>query len=127
MKRVMGILRDTLWGVARDKRGAVSVLLHAAIIPLVAFGGLAVDTARGYLMKSRLNYALDAAALAGGKVMFDTTKRDAAINKFFKANFPDGYMGAPVTGPTLTVNTVDQTIKLDATANMDTSLMRVVG
>ncbi|MCG8544177.1 MAG: pilus assembly protein TadG-related protein [Alphaproteobacteria bacterium] len=123
----MGVLRDTLWGVARDKRGAVSVLLHAAIIPLVAFGGLAVDTARGYLMKSRLNYALDAAALAGGKVMFDTAKRDAAIQKFFKANFPDGYMGATVTGPTLSVNTANQTIKLDATADMGTSLMRVVG
>ena len=50
--------------------------------------GLAVDTARGYLVKTRLNYALDAAALAGLRVMFDAVARDAAIQDFSDANFP---------------------------------------
>ena len=67
MKRVMGFLRDTLFSVARDKQGSISTFIAAAAIPLVAFSGLAVDTARGYLMKSRLNHALDSAALAGGQ------------------------------------------------------------
>lgn len=102
-------------------------LIAAAAIPLVAFTGLAVDTARGYLVKTRLNYALDAAALAGGRVMFDATARDAAIQKFFDANFPPGYMGANLTGPTTTINTVDQTIKVEATANISTTLMSVLG
>jgi len=102
-------------------------LIAAAAIPLVAFTGLAVDTARGYLIKTRLSYALDSAALAGGRVMFDVTARDAAIQKFFDANFPSGYMGATLTGPTTTVNTVDQTIKLDASVTLDTTLMSVLG
>jgi Flp pilus assembly protein TadG len=102
-------------------------LIAAAAIPLVAFTGLAVDTARGYLIKTRLSYALDSAALAGGRVMFDVTARDAAIQKFFDANFPAGYMGATLTDPTTTVNTVDQTIKLDASVTLDTTLMSVLG
>jgi len=127
MKRVMDIVLGAIRGVARDRRGSITTFIAASIVPLVAFGGLSVDTARGYLMKTRLNYALDAAALAGGRVMFDEAARDAAIATFFQANFPDGYMGATITGPIVTINTEDQTIKLDASANLGTSLMRVLG
>ncbi|MEM9682765.1 MAG: pilus assembly protein TadG-related protein [Pseudomonadota bacterium] len=125
--RVWSSITRTLFGVSRDRRGGVATFLAATVIPLVAFVGLAVDTGRGYLMKTRLNYALDAAALAGGRVMFDAAARDAAVDKFFNANFPTGYMGATITGPIATINTIDQTLKLDATANMDTSLMTVLG
>jgi Flp pilus assembly protein TadG len=127
MKRVMDVIHNALFGVAWDRRGGVATFLAATIIPLVAFTGLAVDTARGYLMKSRLNYALDAAALAGGREMADEAKRDAAIDKFFKANFPDGYMGATIDGPIIDADPVEKTIQLSATANMGTSLMRVLG
>lgn len=127
MKRVMDVIHNALFGVAWDRRGGVATFLAATIIPLVAFTGLAVDTARGYLMKSRLNYALDAAALAGGREMADEVKRDAAIDKFFKANFPVGYMGATIDGPIIDADPVEKTIQLSATANMATSLMRVVG
>ena len=71
----------------RDQRGNVAVIVGAAIIPLVGALGLATDTARGYLVKARLSQALDAAALAGGKVYF-STQRDADIKKYFAANFP---------------------------------------
>ena len=127
MIRVWSSITRTLFGVSRDRRGGVATFLAATVIPLVAFVGLAIDTGRGYLMKTRLNYALDAAALAGGRVMFDAAERDAAVDKFFKANFPNGYMGATITGPTATINTVDQTLKLDASADMATSLMTVLG
>lgn len=114
-------------GVVRSRQGGTTTFLAAAIIPLVAFGGLAIDTARGYLVKTRLQYALDAAALAGGGAMFDETKRDAAIMAIFKANLPAGYMGATVNGPHISVNGVDQTIKVEAVVALETSLMRVVG
>jgi Flp pilus assembly protein TadG len=127
MKRVMDVIHNALFGVAWDRRGGVATFLAAMIIPLVAFTGLAVDTARGYLMKSRLNYALDAAALAGGREMADEVKRDAAIEKFFKANFPDGYMGATIDGPIINADPVEKTIQLSASADMETSLMRVLG
>ena len=127
MKRVMDIIHNALFGVAKDRRGGVATFLAATIIPLVAFSGLAVDTARGYLMKARLSYALDAAALAGARVMADPTERDATIARFFAANFPDGYMNSTIDGPHVTPDDVNKTITLDASANMGTSLMRIVG
>ena len=127
MKRVLDIIHSALFGVARDQRGSIATFVAAAIIPLVAFTGLAVDTARGYLMKARLNYALDSAALAGGRVFSDATARDATIQKFFTANFPNGYMGSTIDGPHILADDVAKTITLDASANMATSLMRIVG
>jgi Flp pilus assembly protein TadG len=127
MTRMIGFARDIFSNIIRDKRGSLATFVAAAALPLVAFTGLAVDTARGYLVKTRLSYALDSAALAGGRVMFDAVKRDAAIQDFFDANFPPGYMGANLTGPTTTINTTDQTIKLEATANVGTTLMQVLG
>src|SRR5215467_15781609 len=76
-----------LGGFRRDQHGNVAIIVGAAIIPLIGALGLATDTARGYLVKARLSQALDAAALAGGKVYF-STQRDADIKKYFAANFP---------------------------------------
>jgi len=106
MKRVLDIVRHALLGVARDRRGSIATFIAVSVVPLVAFAGLAVDTSRGYLMKSRLSYALDAAALAGGRAMYDPVLRDEMIDKFFHANFPDNFMGASVTGPTVLIDDV---------------------
>lgn len=112
--------------LARDRRGAVAVFLAAAVTPIIAGIGLSVDGARGWLVKSRLSQALDAAALAGGRVIFSPT-RDDDIRMFFNANFPAGFMEAAVTGPTISVDTASENITLSATATIPTTFMRVVG
>jgi hypothetical protein len=88
--------------------------------------GLGVDTIRGYLVQSRLSAALDSAGLAGGRVMFSPT-RDADIQMFFAANFPPGYMGATVTGPTISTDPSNSVLTLTASATVGTSFMRVLG
>ena len=55
--------------LAHCHRGAVSAVVALSIAPMVATVGLAIDTARGYLVKARLSQAIDAAGLAGGRVM----------------------------------------------------------
>jgi Flp pilus assembly protein TadG len=128
MMRVVKVVHDAVFGVVQDRRGTVVTFLAASIIPLVAFTGLAVDTARGYLMKSRLSYALDAAALAGGRALSNPNANvNAMITQFFNANFPANYMGATVDGPYVAMGANNDTITLDATATMGTSLMRVLG
>lgn len=119
-------LRHGLNAIARDKRGGIAVFLATAIVPLVGFLGLAVDTTRGYLVKSRLSQALDAAGLAGGRVIF-SANRDADIQMYFAANFPPGYMGATVTGPTIAPNATNQKLTLTASAVIDTTFLRVLG
>ena len=109
-----------------DRRGAVAVFLAFAIVPLIGFIGIATDTARAYLVKSRLSSALDAAGLAGGYSFFLDT-RDADIQMFFNANFPTGYMGATISGPQVTIDEESETITLTAGATIPTSFMRVFG
>jgi Flp pilus assembly protein TadG len=111
--------------VARNERGATAIFFALAIVPLLAFVGLAVDTTRGYLVKSRLNQALDAAVLAGGRVYASPT-RDADIRMYFKANFPDGYMGAVATPIVITPDDVNKTLTVSAQATLPTTFMHLV-
>lgn len=110
----------------RQESGAAIVLFALGAVPMVAFVGMGTDTARAYLVKSRMSSALDAAALAGGRKFF-SPGRDADINMFFNANFPAGYMGATVSGPTIAVDEMDERLTLTASADIPTTLMRVLG
>ena len=58
----------------KDHGGAVAIYLAFAIVPVIGFVGIGTDTARAYMVKSRLSSALDAAGLAGGKAFFSTTR-----------------------------------------------------
>lgn len=92
-----------LRGLVRDRSGSIAPLVAGGMVVLVASVGLATDAARGYMVKARLSQALDAAALAGGRVMF-SPDRDSDIVMYFNSNFPDGFMGAAVTGPSISVS-----------------------
>ena len=97
-----------------------------ATIPIVGFIGIGTDTSRGYLVRSRLSSALDAAALVGGRNFFLPT-RDDDIRRFFEANFPLGYLNSTVSGPVITANEEDETLYVTASAAVDTSFMRIFG
>ncbi len=53
----------------RRQRGAVVVLVAAGLIAIIAMAGLALDLGDSYLSKTRLQNALDAAALSGAKTL----------------------------------------------------------
>lgn len=112
---------------ADNSRGAVAIYFGLAMLVFVGTTGLAVNSARGYLLKARLSQALDAAALAGGKVLLDDTVRDPDIQMFFDANFPPGTMDATVDGPHITVTDNNTVVNVTATAQVPTALMRVFG
>jgi Flp pilus assembly protein TadG len=111
-----------------DQRGAVMAIMGLAIIPLFAVVGLAIDTGRGYMLKSKLSYAIDAAGLAGGRA-FDTDLREEDIMMFFEANFPTGYMASELLPghPIITIDEQANTITIEASATIPTHFMRVAG
>lgn len=119
-------LRRALVRLARARRGAVAAYIAVATVPLVGFLGLAVDTTRGYMVKAQLSQALDAAALAGGRVIFSPNLGDD-IQMYFDANFPPGFMGATVTGPTWNVDANNEVVTLNASAVLPTTFLRVLG
>jgi len=111
---------------SRDTRGGIAVFVAIAIVPLMCFVGIGFDTARAYMVKSRLSSALDAAALAGG-VSFFLPSRDDDIRMYFDANYPSGFLGSTVDGPYIAVDEVQEKIELDANATVKTTFMRLVG
>ncbi len=110
----------------RDRQGSYAILLALFLIPLLGAVGLAVDSARGYMIKSKLSYALDAAALAAGQLPSGSDAQ-TEIDRFFAANFPTGYMGATLIGPTYTEAADGSTLSVTAEAQIDTTFMRLLG
>jgi Flp pilus assembly protein TadG len=62
----------------RRERGATLVLVVVGMLALLAMAGLAIDTAHVLLNKSRLQSALDAAALAAAKILSQSTNTASA-------------------------------------------------
>lgn len=88
-----------LSSLASDRRGNTVAMMAIALIPLLAFAGSTVDTARTYMVKNRLQQACDAGVLAGRKFMASTgdpTLDDNAKTQaqaFFRNNFKVGIFG----------------------------------
>jgi Flp pilus assembly protein TadG len=84
----------------RNERGATLILAVVGMLALIAMAGLALDTAHVLLNKSRLQSALDAAALAAAKQLdlsasTDKASFDASTN--FTANLYPELQRANVT------------------------------
>ncbi len=121
-----GQLKAACRRLVTSESGASLPLIAVLTIPILGIIGLTVDSGRGYLVKSRMGDALDAAMLAAAHVK-DDTKINAEIRKYFEANFPPGYMGTTVTISPAVVDPVAQTIDINASATMETTFMRLFG
>jgi Flp pilus assembly protein TadG len=86
--------------LAGDVRANTLAIMAAAMIPLIGMVGGAVDLSRMYIVKTRLQHACDAGALAGRKAMGGGTWAQSngypgkAAAQFFKANISDNAYGA---------------------------------
>ncbi len=116
----------------RGEGGAIAIYFGLSAIVFIGIAGLAVDAARGYLVKARLSEAIDAAALAGGKALQAANQQDNSkvitdATAFFNANFPNGAMGATVAAPTILIGNNNTTVSVSSTAVIPTTLMSVLG
>ena len=83
---------NSMMGAPHRQRGAVIVLLAAAMLALLASAGLALDVSHQLINKTRLQNTVDAAALAGAKVLDQTTSTAlaaAAVQSMFADNADD--------------------------------------
>ena len=115
-----------------NERGSVAIYFGLSAIVFVGVAGLAIDAARGYLIKARLSEAIDAAALAGGKALQnDTDNTHTVVTNdvlaFFNANFPNGSMGANVAVPTIVIDSNSTSVTVSSNARIPTTLMSVLG
>lgn len=118
-----------LMRLVRDRRGNTLAMMAAFLIPLLGLAGSAVDVARLYLVKTRLQQACDAGVLAGRKFMTSTnsTLEPVAVTQaqnFFANNFKAGWMGSTnlVFTPT---KTNDSQVAGTAAATVPMTLMKI--
>jgi Flp pilus assembly protein TadG len=85
--------------LAERRDGAVAVIFGLAAIPIIIAAGMATDTARAYMVKTRLAAALDAAALAVGS---ETNQTSAQLTTDLKNYFYNNYCKAVPSGSSVT-------------------------
>lgn len=115
----------------RDVRGNVLAMSAAAVVPMIGLVGGAVDMGRLYAVKSRLQSACDAGALAGRRVMGtgqwsdNSNRANTVAQQAFDLNFQSGSFGSENRARSFTES--DGTVTGTASADVPMTLMRVFG
>lgn len=108
-----------------DQRGNAALMTAFGMLSMLGFAGLAVDGFTALMLKERLQDASDAAAFAAAKVMIQGDPAGDG-RRLFDANFGTGYVGASVTGMTVSIAGED-VVRVDAAAEFPTQFMRFLG
>jgi Flp pilus assembly protein TadG len=121
---------STWASIRRDERGQAVVMGAVSTFALLAVFGLALDLGRLFVVRAELSKAVDAAALAGARVIFSGKQEtEATALEFAQMNFGDGYMSTKSHDFTAaySISSNKPTIAVQGTAVMPTTLMRLVG
>jgi Flp pilus assembly protein TadG len=116
----------------KSTAAATLPMMAASLVPLIGIIGGGVDLTRGYLVKTRLQSACDAGALAARRRMSGNTLTSADIavgESYFNVNLRNGAWGATNIDVTYSAVTSGGTptgaVRGDATARVPLTLMRV--
>ncbi len=129
--RSLNKARSFLGSLLRDARANTLALMAMSLIPLAGMVGGGVDISRMYIVKTRLQHACDAGALAGRKAMgggtwsYNSYYPRTSAEKFFDANYNVDAYGA--TGVTRTFTENAGKVSGTASATLPMTLMRVFG
>lgn len=137
--------RGLLSSLARDVRGNTLAMMAIFMIPLTGLVGSAVDMSRLYVVKTRLQQACDAGALAGRKGMTDSdsttlnadavTQAQAFFANNFKVDTPQkdaktpavpGYLGSTAVA-FKPIKTQDNQVSATATATVPMTVSKILG
>jgi Flp pilus assembly protein TadG len=85
----------------KDTSGVALYMYAIGLVPIMASAGIGFDIGRAYLVRSKLQQACDAGAIAGRRSMNGITLEQKDKNeaeRFFRANFKDGMLGSEPIG-----------------------------
>ena len=97
----MTTFRRLLSDFSNDRDGTVAILFGLSCVVLLGLVGLAIDTSRYYNYSARMQQALDAAALAGAKMLPDSNASDGDIRAMVLAHFNSSMSKTGVTATSL--------------------------
>ncbi|WP_223961900.1 vWA domain-containing protein [Paraburkholderia sabiae] len=131
----MKTLKRTMRAQKRQQ-GSVSILVALSLAALLGVAGLAIDAGMGYMIKARLDSAVDGALIAAGQAVTrgasqaeQISNATTAANAFFAANYPTGFLGSTATlsAPSVKIDKGTVTIDLAAQASVPLTLMQIQG
>lgn len=109
----------------RHEAGNVAIIFALAIVPIMGGVGATVDISRAYIVKSRLNQALDAAGLAVGSLIgYSDAELTQKAQAFFDANYPASKLGVAAD---VTVQQHDGVVTIEGTAKVQTVMVGIIG
>ena len=104
------------------------MIVGLSILMLSAALGVAIDSARGYTAKSKLQGAVDAAALAGAKAHVQNEDNiSAEARMFFDANYDNDFMDGRITDFDAGVDEDTDNMVVQAVATIPTTFMQIFG
>lgn len=119
--------------LARDTRANTLALMTMALIPLAGMVGGGIDISRMYIVKTRLQHACDAGALAGRKMMgggswsANTYAPRTEAERFFDANYNKDAYGVDRNTVVKTFSEAAGKVTGTASATVPMTLMRIFG
>jgi Flp pilus assembly protein TadG len=120
--------RDVLRALKRDQMGSVAGVMGLAIVPLVLVLGLAIDGGIAYGARSKLQGAIDSAALAGARVASTEGKDVVADSRmYFDANYPSDYLGGRIMSFQPVFDDETRELRIDAEVEVPTAFMQLAG
>jgi Flp pilus assembly protein TadG len=119
-RRASGHLRP-----ARAARGTVALGAALMLVPMAMLAGIGIDFGRAWLAQERLSQAVDAAALAGARVL-GARDSSADARMFFEANFTAGN-GLALDGFSASASADGSTLSVSASGRIHTSFLQLAG
>jgi Flp pilus assembly protein TadG len=109
------------------REGNIAIMFGLALLPMFVAVGMAVDISRAYSVRTRLNSALDDAALALGSAPagYTTAQLNNMLQTYVAANFTKNAMGS-VTSASYTASANGTVYTIIGTATVPTTLTRVL-
>jgi Flp pilus assembly protein TadG len=120
----MNKLLAWLGGFGKNDRAAVALVFGVSVVPFMLAAGVALDYSRALDLKTEMQAALDAGALAAAASRsLSDDGRIALAKTTFNTNFRDRFGVKPVA----TVTLVDGTVQASAAAALPTTFMKLAG
>jgi len=120
------LMVDFMRRFLRDDRGVSLFFAAFSLLPLLAVSGLCMDAGRAWLVRDRLNVAVQSAA-AMGAAYYESGNRATRIEEIFHLNFSDASFGIRDTTLTVSDDAGARTIRVEAATVMDSIIMQVFG
>ena len=112
-----------------DERGQALAFIAVALVPMLAMSGLAIDLGRGFVTRSHLSRAIDAACLAAARAIRqgETLAEQEAWAVAAANGVRSGVDGVTLTLDFGTTEDGEYTVAMTARKSVPTLLMKVLG